>query len=204
MPRAEAWAIAVEFFGRWQSRAHAAGTTVVMEANPPEYGADFVTRAGEAIELVQAVNHPGFRLHLDTGCMTLARRPDPRDVRRRVPAAAATSTSASRTSTRRARPGRVDHAAFAAELAGRGYAGWVSLEMREPKPFTLDGLAAAVRWVQERYAPPTQARGGPRDDADRIATFGCSRSPPRSLRVAAAGDGSFRRSGCSSGPARRC
>ena len=47
----------------------------MMEANPPEYGADFVTRAAEAIELVKAVNHPGFRLHLDTGCMTLANDP---------------------------------------------------------------------------------------------------------------------------------
>ena len=55
--------------------AEAAGTTVVMEANPPEYGADFITRAGDAIELVHLVSHPGFRLHLDTGCMTLANDP---------------------------------------------------------------------------------------------------------------------------------
>src|SRR5581483_2277348 len=34
-----------------------------------------VTRAAEAVELVRAVNHPGFRLHLDTGCMTLASDP---------------------------------------------------------------------------------------------------------------------------------
>src|SRR5207248_3316162 len=66
---------AVAFFKELGAAAADAGTAVVMEANPPEYGADFVIRAAEAIDLVAAVDHPGFRLHLDTACMFLARDP---------------------------------------------------------------------------------------------------------------------------------
>jgi D-psicose/D-tagatose/L-ribulose 3-epimerase len=149
-PRAEAWAIAVEFFADLAEIAETEGTCVVMEANPPEYGADFVTRAAEAVELVRAVNHPGFRLHLDTGCMTLANDPIAdtfdagfallRHFHVSEPNLDPPGTS-----------GRVDHAAFAVELRRRGYGHWVSLEMREPHPFTLDGLAEAVRRVQQVY-----------------------------------------------------
>ena len=46
----------------------------------------------------------------------------------------------------------MDHAAFAGELKARGYAGWVSVEMKEPTPFTFDGLAAAVRRVRDLYS----------------------------------------------------
>jgi len=67
-----AWRIAEEFFGRLAEVADRHGTVVVMEANPPEYEADFVTRAAEAAELVRRVNRPGLRLHLDTACMSLA------------------------------------------------------------------------------------------------------------------------------------
>jgi sugar phosphate isomerase/epimerase len=159
-PRAEAQGVAVEFFRTLAATAHAAGTTVVLEANPPEYGADFVTRAGGAIELVKAVDHPGFRLHLDTGCMTLAGDPVRETFAAGFPLAHHFHVSEPNLDPP-GTSGTVDHAAFAAELHARGYAGWVSLEMREPKPFTLDGLAAAVRWVQERYAAahPRRAAG---------------------------------------------
>jgi sugar phosphate isomerase/epimerase len=142
---------AVEFFTRLGELAAAEGTTIVMEANPPEYGADFVTRAAEAVELVKAVNHPGFRLHLDTGCMTLANDP--------IGATLDAGFSLMRhfhVSEPNLDPpgtsGKVGHPAFAAELTRRGYSHWVSLEMREPKPFALAGLADAVRWVKRTYA----------------------------------------------------
>lgn len=153
----DARAVAVDFFGALGEVAHAAGTTVVMEANPPEYGADFVTRGGEAVELVRAVNHPGFRLHLDTGCMTLAGDPIAGTFDSGFPDLRHFHVSEPNLDPPGA-SGRVDHAGFAAELRRRGYAGWVSLEMREPKPFTPDGFAAAVRWFADRYAAPADRR----------------------------------------------
>jgi len=156
-PRAEAHAIAVEFFGRLAEIARRAGTVVVMEANPSAYGADFATRAADAVALVRAVDHPGFRLHLDTGCMTLAADP----IGATFDAGFAELRHFHVSEPNLDPPGasgRVDHPAFAAELARRGYAGWVSLEMRTPNPFTLDGLAASIRRVREWYAGPATLR----------------------------------------------
>ena len=70
-PAKEGFRIACEFFGRMAEACSKAGSILVMEANPPAYGADFVTRLEEAVELVAAVDHPGFRLHLDAGGMAL-------------------------------------------------------------------------------------------------------------------------------------
>jgi D-psicose/D-tagatose/L-ribulose 3-epimerase len=146
--RAAVWPVAVETFTRLGELAAAEGTCVVMEANPPEYGADFVTRAAEAVELVRAVNHPGFRLHLDTACMTLAGDPpsviaDGIDVLRHFhvsePHLAAVGT------------GPVPHREFAAQLRASGYGGWVSIEMREAQPFSLDTLAAAADFAARTY-----------------------------------------------------
>lgn len=149
-PPAEARVIAVDFFRALADAAHTAGAAVVLEANPPEYGADFVTTAAEAIDFVRAVNRPGLRLHLDTACMTLAGDP----IRETFDAGFDLLHHFHTSEPNLAPPGsagRVDHAAFAAELAGRGYAGWVSLEMREPSPFSLDAFAESVRWFAECY-----------------------------------------------------
>lgn len=149
-PRLVVWPDAVSFFWRLADIAEAAGTAVVIEANPPEYGADFITRAAEAIELVSALKHPGFRLHLDTACTTLASDPIRETFDAGIPWLRHFHVSEPNLDPPGA-SGRVDHTAFAAELARRGYAGWVSLEVREPTPFTLDGFAALVRWFTERY-----------------------------------------------------
>ena len=148
-PRDEAFRTAVEFFDDLADIAQAEGTCIVFEANPPQYGADFVTTAGEAIDLVSEVNHPGFRLHLDTACMTLARDPLPATfaafpLLRHFHVSAPNLEAPSRADG-------VDHAAFAEQLRTCGYEGWVSLEMREATPFALEALADAVRFVKEQY-----------------------------------------------------
>jgi sugar phosphate isomerase/epimerase len=148
LPVDEAMRIAVEFFTRLGEAAANAGTCIVMEANPPVYGADFITRAADAIEIVERVNHPGFRLHIDTGCMTLAgdsieetfarSRKWMKHFHVSEPNLDPPGTS-----------GRVDHAAFAAAL--RDYTGWISLEMREVLPFDLAAVTQSVRWLKSNY-----------------------------------------------------
>jgi D-psicose/D-tagatose/L-ribulose 3-epimerase len=148
LPTDEAMRIAVEFFTRLGEASAKANTCIVMEANPPVYGADFVTCAAEAIELVERVNHPGFRLHLDTGCMTLAGDPIAETFARgsrwmkhfhvSEPNLDPPGTS-----------GQVDHATFAKAL--RDYTGWISLEMREGQPFDLDTFTQPVRWLRANY-----------------------------------------------------
>lgn len=162
LPHHEASRNAVEFFSRVGEIAANTGTCIVMEANPPDYGADFVTRAAEAFELVERVNHPGFRLHLDTGCMTLAGDPIGRTFDRGF-----TLLKHFHVSEPNLDPpvtsGRVDHAEFAAELQLHGYSGWVSLEMREQQPFSLEDFARSLKWLTQQYSDPGSIVPGTKD-----------------------------------------
>jgi sugar phosphate isomerase/epimerase len=142
------WQWAVDFFGQLGEIAAAAGTAIVMEANPPEYGTDFVTRTSQAVELVRAVGHPGFRLHLDCGCMTLAgdsltligeSMPLVRHFHVSEPGLGIIGS------------GQVKHADFARELRTHAYDRWVSIEMREGQPFSLDALSGAIRYTVRVY-----------------------------------------------------
>lgn len=67
----QAFHVAAEVFADVAAAAEDAGTAVALEANPPQYGADFLTSAHEAAALVREVGSPGLRLHLDTACMLL-------------------------------------------------------------------------------------------------------------------------------------
>mgnify|MGYP001454059613 CR=1 FL=1 len=144
--------IAVDFFGRLGELATRHGTTVVMEANPPQYGADFVTRAAEALTLVEQVNCFGFQLHLDTACMTLAE-----DAVEEVITAGAARLHHFHVSEPNLAPighGGVDHALFARTLRSVGYDRWCSLEMRMVEPFAVADLEAAVRFAKRYYGSP--------------------------------------------------
>ena len=164
LAKPEAQRIAIEFFTRLGEIAENSGTCIAMEANPPEYGADFVTRSSEAIDLVETVNRSGFRLHLDTGCMTLANDPIGATFDRGLALMKHFHVSEPNLDPPGS-SGRVDHEAFALELQRKGYSGWVSLEMREPKPFTLEGFASAIGWLRSTYRQhpspsPSTKRGG--------------------------------------------
>jgi sugar phosphate isomerase/epimerase len=148
MPFDPAWPIAVEFCGRLAEIAAREGTVIVLEANPPEYGADFVTRASEALAMVRAVDHPGLRLHLDAACMTLA-GDDPSiitDARQELKHFHASEPNLAPLGS-----AGVAHQLFATRLQSIGYTGFVSIEMREVEPFRLDSLRDAVRLAQREY-----------------------------------------------------
>jgi sugar phosphate isomerase/epimerase len=146
---AAAWQQAIDFFGRLGEIAVSEGTAIVIEANPAEYGSDFITRATEALELVRAVQHPGFRLHLDTACMAMA-GDDPEAIIRKA-AGVLAHFHASEPNLAPVGQGPVDHTRFAAQLAAAHYEGWVSIEMRQIDPFDLGNLLHSVRLVQGWY-----------------------------------------------------
>lgn len=72
LSHAQAMEIAVPFFREVGDACAEFGSCLVMEANPEAYGADFCTRLDQAAELVEAVNSPGFRLHVDAGGLALS------------------------------------------------------------------------------------------------------------------------------------
>jgi sugar phosphate isomerase/epimerase len=145
--RAAVWPIAIDLFSRLAEIAVAEGTCVVLEANPPAYGADFIVRAAEAIDLVRAVNHTGFRLHLDTACMTLAGDPPVETIAAGFDVLRHFHVSEPQLGV--VGNGPVRHAEFAAGLAD--YDGWVSIEMREGQPFCLDTLAGSIDFTARTY-----------------------------------------------------
>jgi D-psicose/D-tagatose/L-ribulose 3-epimerase len=130
-PAAEIEAIAVSFFRAAANTAERHGTTLCIEANPAEYGADFVTNVAEARSLVGRVGRPGFGLHLDTGGMLLAGEDIPAVVRECGDAIRHFHVSEPYLAP--VDQGRTDHGSIADALRSVGYRHWVSIEMR-PDP----------------------------------------------------------------------
>jgi sugar phosphate isomerase/epimerase len=154
----EATAIAAEFFGTMAQRADARGVALCLEPNPEPYGCDFVTNARAGLELVAAVGHPGFRLHLDAACMTLACDPLGEAIRGAADAGFLGHFHASEPDLRPVGGPRsdVNHAACASELRASGYGAFVSVEMRPPdRADAHEAIAAAAA-----FAVGTYQRGG--------------------------------------------
>lgn len=140
---AEAFDIASDFFAKAGAIAQRHGTVLCIEPNPVAYACDFVTESTAGRALVEAVGHPGFRLHLDAAGMTMANeRPDA--VAQCLPVLA--HFHASEPQLAPLGTGGVDHAAFAAVLRDGGYQGYVSVEMRPPTqlPEIPSGMQAAT------------------------------------------------------------
>ena len=149
-----AFDIARAFFGEAGRLAERHGVVLVLEPNPERYGCDFVTRGQEGIELVRAVDHPGFRLHLDAAGMTLAGD----DLGAVIEDAGdlLAHFHASEPDLGPIGEGGVDHPACAEALRRIGYIGHVSVEMRHaPDRDALEEIGRAVAFVTEVYGDAT-------------------------------------------------
>jgi len=63
--------IAIKFFYTLGELAHKHSAKFCIEPNAAAYGCDFVCNTNDGIDIVKEVAHPGFRLHLDSGVMSL-------------------------------------------------------------------------------------------------------------------------------------
>jgi D-psicose/D-tagatose/L-ribulose 3-epimerase len=142
MDRDAAWRIAVDSFGALGEACASIGTTLVVEANPTQYSADFITRAAEAIALVREVDHPGFRLHLDSACMALVGD----DVEATVGAGAAylRHVHISEPNLAPLTAGSSHQSQLAAKLRQVAYPHFCSLEIRQPEPFRIETIADSL------------------------------------------------------------
>jgi sugar phosphate isomerase/epimerase len=147
---ADAFQIACEFFRTLGSYFETRGLCLCLEPNPPQYGCEFITDSVQASRLVRAVDSLGFGLHLDTGCMCLAKE-DP------VQAIRANADILRHFHVSEPFLGIFDDPAVAHRQVSNaleevGYSNWVTLEMRatdEP----LAALAGAVGLLVESYQP---------------------------------------------------
>jgi sugar phosphate isomerase/epimerase len=145
----QALEIAAPFFRALGEYAAARGTALCVEANPPEYGCDFVTRAEEAADLVTRAASPGFGLHLDAGGMHLTGGAES-SIRRL--AAGARHFHVSEPGLAPVGSSSADHRSLAAALAAVGYRGWASVEMRTPEgPRPLEVLERALERAAAAY-----------------------------------------------------
>lgn len=124
---AEATPIAVDFLRKLGAYAHERRTTVCIEANPVEYGCDFLTTTTDAVALCNAVDHPGVGVNGDLGGIMLAGE---------NPMSALESAGSRLVHVHASEPNlaelteRDEHVAAGRALEKMRYSGWVSIEMR--------------------------------------------------------------------------
>lgn len=139
---------AAPFFREIGDACAAAGSCLVIEANPPAYGADFCNTLAQAAELVDAVDSPGFGLHVDAGGMALGA--EDFEPALRMAAGRIRHVHASQPNLASfAEPDPI-HARIATILREIGYEGQVAIEMRS-QPEGLDAVAEAVKAVRSIY-----------------------------------------------------
>jgi D-psicose/D-tagatose/L-ribulose 3-epimerase len=139
----EVQAIATEFFGRAGRLAAKAGVVLCIEPNAPQYGCDFVTTAVEGHELVARVASPGFALHLDSGCMTMA-EDAPDNITKYPPHHFHISAPFLGPVV----PGAAAYPDFAQALRNISYEQYISIEMKPEDQGNIDRTVAAVELSQ--------------------------------------------------------
>lgn len=127
------------------------GATLVIEANPSDYGCRFLTRWSEAAEFVRRTGHPNVRLHLDIACTEMAGDDAAEAARACADILAHVHISEPQLGAFDAPT--ADHAGFAAALREIGYDGYASLEMRRQGDgeAALDALATAAAFASKTY-----------------------------------------------------
>lgn len=147
----QALAIAVPFFRTLGALADQHGVAIGIEANPTEYGCDFLTNHAELRQFVAEVDHPGIVHHVDLGGAILAGED---------PAAVVTDASplrhfhASTPHLAPPLPGSGPLIRALGALSRSGYQGWVSLEMRRQAGDPVGAVLQAVRAVGEAHPAP--------------------------------------------------
>jgi len=124
--RPEAEVRFIDFFKRLSPHLANAGVTIAFEFLGP-LETNFINTADETIKLLEQIDSPNVRLHLDIKAMAADSKPIPEIVRESLPWTA--HFHANDPNLRGPGMGEVDFPAVAAELLKGGYDGWVSVEV---------------------------------------------------------------------------
>jgi D-psicose/D-tagatose/L-ribulose 3-epimerase len=146
----ESMTIARDLFRALAPHARERGVIFCIEANPAEYGCDFVVRTPDAADLCRSIDHPSVGVNIDVGGIIINGEdpaesiadaaPFVRHVHASEPQLAALASTAT-------------HERTAAALREMSYDGWVSIEMRAAAPTDqLAALERAIRLVKQAYA----------------------------------------------------
>jgi sugar phosphate isomerase/epimerase len=136
--RPDAEARFIDFFQRLSPHLAAAGITIAFEFLGPSE-TNFLNTAAETIALLEKIDSPHVRLHLDVKAMSADTRPIPEIVRASLPWTA--HFHANDPNLRGPGMGDIDFPPIAAELIQGGYDKWVSVEVFDTT-ISPDTLAA--------------------------------------------------------------
>ncbi|HZU37933.1 MAG TPA: sugar phosphate isomerase/epimerase family protein, partial [Gemmataceae bacterium] len=143
---------AADTFGQALPGIADCGVKLLLEPlSPPE--ADFINTAGEAVALLDRINHPNFLLHLDVKAMATDEVPVPELIRRHVERLG--HFHANDVNRRGPGFGTTDFVPIFRALRQCGYAGWVSVEVFDytPDPETI--ARKSLRYMRECQAKAT-------------------------------------------------
>lgn len=144
--------IAKEFFNTLGTYATEHGTHLCVEPNPVDYACDYITTGLQGVELVKAVDNPGFRLHLDAAGMQLAKDDCPAVIAAALPVLQHFHCSEPFLAPVGEATSLPFHTLLAKALTANNYTGTVSIEMKTlPPDEVISGVSKAVRFAQEIY-----------------------------------------------------
>jgi D-psicose/D-tagatose/L-ribulose 3-epimerase len=146
----DAMRIASDFFRALAPHARDRGVIFCIEANPPEYGCDFITRTSEAVQLCRLVDDPTVRVNADLGGIILGNENPVDAIAKAAPLIAHVHASEPHLAPLSS---ELAHERAAAALAQANYTGWVSIEMRAPAPtHQIEALERSIRFAKRAYA----------------------------------------------------
>lgn len=149
LSRETAFDLGIKRLSRAASLMDSHGMVLGLEPVPSSYGGDFLTTADEVLKMVKMVDHPGLRIHLDTGCALLGGRDIGDEIR--TGATALVHFHVAEPDLGNFVAPRSDHASAAAALRAIDYNGWLSIEMRQsPRDYQTAALQAFA-FVQQTY-----------------------------------------------------
>ncbi|MCX7996515.1 MAG: sugar phosphate isomerase/epimerase [Patescibacteria group bacterium] len=150
MSREEANSLAYEVFTQLADYSGAYGIYLCIEANPERYGGNYITKTAEALALVQRVNHPYLRLHLDTGELYLTNEPIRETIRQSLPFVK--HVHVSEPDLDPIGTHALPHQEIAACLREGNYTEWISIEMRpDPSDSKLVRIRSSLAQVAKLY-----------------------------------------------------
>jgi sugar phosphate isomerase/epimerase len=145
---AEGVQFAAEVFRQTTPAAQSRAVTIAFEPLARKE-TNFMNTADQAVELIRAVDHPNFRLHLDVKAMSDMGKPVPQIIREHRPHVVyfhANDPDGHGPGT-----SGLDHRPFAVALKEIGYTGWVSVEVFDYKPDPRAIAENALRYVKQVY-----------------------------------------------------
>lgn len=147
---AKAMEIACDFFYQLAEISKKYNIFFCLEPNPPQYGADFILNADQAIDLIKKVNHSHFRLHLDSGTMILNKENYQETIKKGYQYLR--HLHISEANLRSVPQNNDDHRIMAKTLKKLNYRHWVSIEMLgNPKTSNFNLVKKALEFVKSFY-----------------------------------------------------